>query len=208
MRVDDSRGGATTPGRLLSLAAGTVRELDPVATVAAAADAGWPAVGLAVDPDHWGPATTRQVRRRLERTGTVVLDVEAVFVTPAGDPGDLVVDVAAEVGARCVLVVGLGIDLPAFTDRFASLQGRAPPRIATLPYDAAALAVALARRPGGPDFSVEAITQPNGFTGVEGLFRFRRDGLSDRALAVPEIRRGQPPVVVRPAPATFDDRPI
>ena len=95
----------------------------------------------------------------------------------------------------------------AFTDRFASLQGRAPPRIATLPYDATALAVALARRPGGPDFSVEAITQPNGFTGVEGLFRFRRDGLSDRALAVLEIRRGQPPVVVRPAPATFDDRP-
>jgi sugar phosphate isomerase/epimerase len=127
MRVDDSRGGATTPGRLLSLAAGTVRELDPVATVAAAADAGWPAVGLAVDPDHWGPATTRQVRRRLERTGTVVLDVEAVFVTPAGDPGDLVVDVAAEVGARCVLVVGLGIDLAAFTDRFAALCGRAAP---------------------------------------------------------------------------------
>ena len=94
----------------------------------------------------------------------------------------------------------------AFTERFASLQGRPPPRIATLPCDATALAVALARRPGGPDFSIDAITQPNGFAGVEGLFRFRRDGLSDRAMEVLEIRRGQPPVVVRPAPATFDAR--
>ncbi|WP_374449129.1 penicillin-binding protein activator [Stella sp.] len=94
----------------------------------------------------------------------------------------------------------------AFTERFARLQGRQPPRIATLPYDATALAVALSRRPGGPDFSVDAITQPNGFTGVEGLFRFRRDGLSDRALEVLEIRRGQPPAMVRPAPTAFDER--
>lgn len=94
----------------------------------------------------------------------------------------------------------------AFMERFNALQGRAAPRIATLPYDATALAVALSRRPGGPDFSVDAITQPNGFTGVEGLFRFRRDGLSDRALDVLEIRRAQPPTVVRPAPPSFDDR--
>ena len=127
MRVDGSGGDGTTSERLLSLAAGTVRELDPAATITAAADAGWPAVGLAVDPDRWGPATTREVRRRLESTGTAVLDVEAVFVTPAGDPGDLLVDVAAEVGALCVLVVGLGIDLPAFTDRFAALCRRAAP---------------------------------------------------------------------------------
>ena len=95
----------------------------------------------------------------------------------------------------------------AFTERFAGLQGRPPPRIATLPYDATALATALARRPGGPDFSIDAITQPNGFAGVEGLFRFRRDGLSERALAIMEIRRGSAPVVVHPAPAAFDDRP-
>ncbi len=95
----------------------------------------------------------------------------------------------------------------AFMERFTALQGRQPPRIATLPYDATALASVLARRQGGPDFSIEAITQPNGFTGVEGLFRFRRDGLSERALAVMEIRRGTAPAVVRPAPTTFDDRP-
>lgn len=127
MTVEDSTLGATAPERLLSLAAGTVRELDPPAAVDAAHAAGWPAVGLAVDPERWDASTTREVRRRLERTGTEVLDVEAVFVTPAGDSGDLVVDVAAEVGARCVLVVGLGIDAPAFTDRFAALCRRAAP---------------------------------------------------------------------------------
>jgi ABC-type branched-subunit amino acid transport system substrate-binding protein len=95
----------------------------------------------------------------------------------------------------------------AFMERFQSLQGHAAPRIATLAYDATALASVLARRRGGPDFSVDAITQPNGFTGVEGLFRFHRDGLSERALAVMEIRRGSDPAVIRPAPATFEDRP-
>jgi ABC-type branched-subunit amino acid transport system substrate-binding protein len=80
----------------------------------------------------------------------------------------------------------------AFTDRFASLQGRAPPRIATLPYDATALAVAGAA-PGGPPLG-------RGHHPTERLHRRRGvvplppDGLSDRALA---IRRGQPPVVVR-----------
>ncbi|MGE0714599.1 MAG: penicillin-binding protein activator [Alphaproteobacteria bacterium] len=94
----------------------------------------------------------------------------------------------------------------AFMERYAAVVGGAPPRIATLAYDAAALAVVLARRGAGGDFSADAITQPNGFAGVEGLFRFRADGLPDRALAVMEIRRGQPPAVVRPAPTSFDDR--
>ncbi|MGE0725361.1 MAG: penicillin-binding protein activator [Alphaproteobacteria bacterium] len=91
-----------------------------------------------------------------------------------------------------------------FVDRFRSIHGRPPPRLATLAYDAVALAGALARQ---GDFSAAAIEQSNGFTGLDGLFRFRPDGTADRALAVMEIRRGQAPVVVRPAPAGFDDRP-
>ncbi len=113
--------------RLLSLAAGTVRELDPPATVVAAATAGWPASGLAVDPHSWNPGVAAATRRRLDDTGVIALDVEAVFVTPDGDPGDLLVDAASELGARHVLVVGLGIELAAFTDRFADLCDRAAP---------------------------------------------------------------------------------
>ncbi|MCC7273341.1 MAG: penicillin-binding protein activator [Alphaproteobacteria bacterium] len=95
----------------------------------------------------------------------------------------------------------------AFMERFQAITGKPAPRIATLAYDAVALAAVLARRPGGGDFSAEGITQPNGFSGVDGLFRFRRDGLPDRALAIMEIRRGTTPVTVRPAPTAFDDRP-
>ena len=94
--------------------------------------------------------------------------------------------------------------MTAHQERARGLAGRPPPRLATLAYDAVALAGALARQ---NDFSVAAITQPNGYAGLDGLFRFRPDGTADRALAVMEIRRAQTPVVVRPAPQTFDDRP-
>ena len=91
-----------------------------------------------------------------------------------------------------------------FVERYRAMHGRPPPRLVTLAYDSVALAGALARQ---GDFSAAAITQRNGFTGLDGLFRFRMDGTTGRALAVLEIRRGQPPAVVRPAPETFDDRP-
>ena len=53
------------------------------------------------------------------------------------------------------------------------------------------------RRQGGEPFSQQAILNPSGFTGVDGLFRFTPDGLVQRGLAVLEVepqgaRRGQP----------------
>lgn len=90
-----------------------------------------------------------------------------------------------------------------FERRYTNLYGGgAPPRIATLGYDATALAVALAREPGGPDFSVRALTSPNGFAGLDGIFRLRADGLNERGLAVLEIQRNGPRVV-SPAPTSF-----
>ena len=43
---------------------------------------------------------------------------------------------------------------------------------------------------------------PNGFAGVNGIFRFDADGTSERGLAVLEMTRDGP-VVVSPAPTTF-----
>jgi branched-chain amino acid transport system substrate-binding protein len=43
---------------------------------------------------------------------------------------------------------------------------------------------------------------PNGFAGVNGIFRFNGDGTSERGLAVLEMT-GSGPVVVSPAPTTF-----
>ena len=84
-----------------------------------------------------------------------------------------------------------------FERRFRATYGREPPRLASLGYDAAALAAVLARGEAGPPFSREAILNPNGFSGVDGLFRFTPQGLVQRGLAVLEVepqgkRRRQP----------------
>ena len=80
--------------------------------------------------------------------------------------------------------------------------GRPPQRLATLAYDAVALAGQLARLKPGGDFSAEALTNPNGWSGVDGVFRFLPDGRTERGLAVIEIQ-GDRSVVVSPAPDHF-----
>ncbi len=91
-----------------------------------------------------------------------------------------------------------------FEQRYRATYGRDPPRLASLGYDAAALAAVLARGQGGPPFSRDAILNPNGFAGVDGLFRFTPDGLVQRALAVLEVEP-QGNVVVSPAAHSFQD---
>jgi ABC-type branched-subunit amino acid transport system substrate-binding protein len=92
----------------------------------------------------------------------------------------------------------------AFEQRFKATYGHNPPRLASLGYDAAALAAVLARGQGGEPFSQEAILNPSGFTGVDGLFRFTPNGLVQRGLAVLEVEP-QGPIVVDPAPQSFQD---
>ncbi len=89
-----------------------------------------------------------------------------------------------------------------FERRFTATYGRPPLRLATLAYDAVALAGRLARLKPGGDFSAEAITNSNGWAGVDGVFRFLPDGRVERALAVIEVQ-GERGTVVSPAPSTF-----
>jgi branched-chain amino acid transport system substrate-binding protein len=93
-----------------------------------------------------------------------------------------------------------------FERRFTSTYGKPPHRLATLAYDGVALAGQLARRKPGGDFTAEAITNPNGWSGVDGIFRFLPDGRSERALAVLEVQADRN-VVVSPAPTSFAARP-
>jgi len=90
-----------------------------------------------------------------------------------------------------------------FRTRYEQLFGSVPPRIASLAYDAAALAAVLARTRRAPYYEVEALTNPSGFVGIDGIFRFHADGISERGLAVLEIRRDGLKVV-SPAPRSFD----
>ena len=91
-----------------------------------------------------------------------------------------------------------------FERRFNATYGHNPPRLASLGYDAAALAAVLARGQAGEPFSQQAILNPSGFTGVDGLFRFAPNGLVQRGLAVLEVEP-QSTSVVSPAPQSFQD---
>ncbi len=94
----------------------------------------------------------------------------------------------------------------AFNIKYRNAYGAIPPRLASLGYDATALAAVLARtgleRKGRPAFDREAITSPNGFAGIDGIFRFRPDGLAERGLAILEIQNGRA-IVIDPSPRTF-----
>lgn len=115
------------PERLLSLAAGVCPETGPIDFVEACAAAGWTACGIWFDAATWTDSTTTEVRRRLDDTGLIALDMEPVFVTPNGDFGDRMVDAAASVGARNLLVVSRGVDDAHFAHRFGELCDLAAP---------------------------------------------------------------------------------
>ena len=89
-----------------------------------------------------------------------------------------------------------------FERRFLATYGRPPHRLATLAYDGVSLAGHLARMKPGGDFSAEALTNPAGWTGVDGAFRFLPNGRSERSLAVIAVQ-GTQGTVISPAPAGF-----
>ena len=89
-----------------------------------------------------------------------------------------------------------------FTARYRERYKQDPVRTATLAYDAVALIAALAKTQGAQRFSQQVLTNPSGFAGIDGLFRFRPDGSNDRGLAV--LRVTAPgPVTISPAPKSF-----
>lgn len=118
----------------------------------------------------------------------------------------------------------------AFLARYEQTYNMPAPRIATLAYDAMSLVAQLARAPltavpsdveqssflnsdGNNDsedltshnrtlFSPSRLTTREGFTGVDGLFRFLPDGTIERALAVLEVNRSGF-TIVDPAPKSF-----
>jgi branched-chain amino acid transport system substrate-binding protein len=89
-----------------------------------------------------------------------------------------------------------------FTKRYVETYGDVPPRLSTLAYDAVSLAISLSNNAAGSRFTQETLTRTNGFSGVDGLFRLRSDGTSERGFAVLEIQRyGNQ--VIEPAPNGF-----
>jgi branched-chain amino acid transport system substrate-binding protein len=126
--------------------------------------------------------------RQFARLGTQLWDDPRIFSNPALEGGWYPAPDPA--GFR------------AFADRYRGRYHQDPPRPAALAYDAVALVAALVKTQGPQRFSAEVLTNPSGFAGIDGVFRFRNDGTSQRGLAILRVTPsgGQ---VISPASRTF-----
>jgi ABC-type branched-subunit amino acid transport system substrate-binding protein len=89
-----------------------------------------------------------------------------------------------------------------FAARYRTKFGQEPVRTATLAYDAVALVAALVKTQGVQRFSDQVLTNPSGFAGIDGVFRFRPNGTNERNLAVLKVTPNGGDVV-SPAPRSF-----
>ncbi len=126
--------------------------------------------------------------KRLQLLGTGVWDDPHIFATPA---------------LHGALYPGPDPNVfRNFSAQYRARYGQDPVRAATLAYDAVALVAALVKTQGPQRFSEQVLTTPSGFSGKDGLFRFRPDGTNERGLAV--LRVGPTgPQVVAPPPRSF-----
>jgi ABC-type branched-subunit amino acid transport system substrate-binding protein len=91
----------------------------------------------------------------------------------------------------------------AFGTSYQSRFGEEPSRIATLGYDSVLLTLRIAREwQPGRNFPAGRMLAPDGFLGLDGPFRFRDNGVGERAMEVRQIGNGAI-TVVDPAPAQF-----
>ncbi|WP_165611341.1 sugar phosphate isomerase/epimerase family protein [Sphingomonas jatrophae] len=92
----------------IGLASGVLPEFDAEIVVDAAAEAGFDAVGLWVVPDQWPAARIRTVRAAVAAHGLELLDIEVLRMRPGplADDHRRMVEIAGELGARNLLVVG------------------------------------------------------------------------------------------------------
>ena len=181
--------------------ASAVQRLMPGGIAASAPDAA-PSVTPSFDalllPE--GGGKLRQIARQVRSAGA---DAKSVRLLGSG-----LWDVP-DIGNEPALVGGWFASSPPearqdFQRRYSATYGHNPPRLASLGYDAAALAAVLARSGGGEPFSQQAILNPNGFLGIDGLFRFTPNGLVQRGLAVLQVEP-QGTSVVSPPPSRFQD---
>lgn len=89
-----------------------------------------------------------------------------------------------------------------FGARYQGAYGTPPHPIAGLAYDAIAAIGALVSQGQSDALTRQALTQPAGFAGVNGVFRLLPDGTNERGLAVAQIQNNRV-IVIDPAPRSF-----
>ncbi|MEP1421464.1 MAG: penicillin-binding protein activator [Erythrobacter sp.] len=92
-----------------------------------------------------------------------------------------------------------------FSESYEARFGAKPFRIATLGYDSVLLTLRIARDwRVGDSFPVARLYDSGGFLGVDGAFRFMRNGVAERALEVRQVN-GNRVVSVEAAPSSFSE---
>lgn len=130
--------------------------------------------------------------KRLQLLGTGLWDDPRIYATPALDGG--------------WYAAPDGTGYRNFATRYRQRYNQDPVRTATLSYDAVALVAALVKTQGAQPFTPQILTNPSGFSGIDGLFRFRPDGTNERGLAVLRVASGGAQII-SPAPRSFTGSP-
>jgi ABC-type branched-subunit amino acid transport system substrate-binding protein len=90
-----------------------------------------------------------------------------------------------------------------YATKYRARFGEAPYRLSSMGYDAVLLTIRISREwPMRAPFPEDKLRDKVGFTGLDGAFRFGRDGVAERALEVQEVRGGTT-VTISPAPTGF-----
>jgi len=164
----------------------------PIRTVAQAAvraDALFiPDGGDSVPDVAQGLITAGLNMKKIQLLGTGLWDDSRISANPALDGGWY----AAPDGAG----------YRGFAERYRARFKQEPTRTATLAYDAVALIAALVKTQGTQRFSTAVLTNPSGFTGIDGLFRFKADGTNERGLAVLKVTPSGSQIIA-PPPKSF-----
>jgi Periplasmic binding protein len=158
----------------------------------------------------------------VQRVAQVARQVDAIFIPDGADSVAPIMQALAAAGVQRKQLIGTGLwDDPrlaaepsaqggwfaapdpsgfrSFSGRYRQRYGQDPVRPATLAYDAVSLVAALVKTQGAARFAEATLTNPSGFAGIDGVFRFRPDGTNQRGLAVMRVTQngGQ---VISPAP--------
>ena len=96
-------------------------------------------------------------------------------------------------------------DFGRFKERYKQAYGKAPTLNAGIGYDAVALVAGIVKQRGAGGLNQAALESLTGFIGTTGVFRFNRDGTTDRALAVYRVGASGTEIA-SPAPKRFGFR--
>ena len=173
------------------------------------------------------PLDRQRMQDPVKRVAQAAGQADAIFIPDGADAVPIVAQslAAAGVQPRRIQLLGTGLwDDPRifaestlqggwfaapeaagfrnFSSRYRARYGQEPVRTATLSYDAVSLVAALVKTQGPQRFSEQVLTNASGFSGIDGVFRFRTDGTNERGLAVLRVTSSGA-LVISPAPKAF-----